>query len=294
MADTSQDDWTWTLVLPEADWTAVAVSDDGQTLVASAGGALGALHVSSDAGLTWREVSGSVGLDWSSVAVSANGQSVTAVAKGQGIYTFTVVTSVAQATRVALEASAASSRLVGVQDVTIAVRDVGVSINLADAATDRVIDFASSDFSVLTGPNSSRLMRMDGANHEMLSVSAGVTIQLANYVYLNGTAAFEKRSDEVNLADGSAVKVDALTVGAANVSAFAGLGGAYRTDTNADGVVDDLDLLNPDSVGFSLGDVNFGMGMFYAQDGQTNTAKQSLDGVRWLALSVNADRKSVV
>jgi hypothetical protein len=112
LADTTDADWTWTLVLPEADWTAVAVSDDGQTLVASAGGSEGVLHVSSDAGVTWREVVGSAGLDWRSVAISGDGKSVTAVAKGQGIYTFTVVTSVAQATRVALEASAASARLV--------------------------------------------------------------------------------------------------------------------------------------------------------------------------------------
>ena len=294
LADTSVLNWAWTLVLPQADWTAVTVSDDGKTLVASAGGGAGVLQVSSDAGVTWREVSGSVGLDWRSVALSGDGKSVTAVAKGQGIYTFTVVASVAQATRVALEASAASARLVGIPDVTIAVRDVGVRINLADVATGRVIDFASSDFSVLTGPSSTHRMNLDGANHEMVSVSAGVTIALADYVYLDGTAAFEKRSDKVTLQDGQQVQVDALTVGAANVSAFAGLGGAYRVDSNADGLVDGLDLRNPDSVGFSLSDANFGLGMFYAQDGQFNAKGMSLNGVRWLALSLDAGAVEVV
>ncbi|MFM7342354.1 MAG: hypothetical protein ACKO3Q_06675, partial [Betaproteobacteria bacterium] len=294
LADTSAVNWVWTLVLAEADWRALAVSDDGRTLVAAAGGADGVIQVSSDGGVTWREVTGAAGLDWQSVAISGDGRQVTAVAKGQGIYSFGVIASAAQATRIALEAEAASARLVGVPDVTIAVRDVAVSINLADQATDRVIDFANSDFSVLTGPESSRLLSMDGAHHEMLSVSAGITLELSDYVYLDGTAAFEKRSDSVTLADDTKVAVDALTVGAANVSAFAGLGGAYRVDSNADGVVDDSDLLNPDSVGFSLSNASMGLGLFYAKAGQVNGDNISLNGVRWLALSVQTDAVEVV
>ena len=98
----------------------------------AAGGADGVLQVSSDGGVTWRQVSGSAGLDWQSVAISGDGRQVTAVAKGQGIYTFGVIASAAQATRVALEAEAASARLVGVPDVTIAADPVSEGDDFPD------------------------------------------------------------------------------------------------------------------------------------------------------------------
>ena len=242
LARTDADVWDWGQVLGRGQWTSLAASEDGQTLVAASTGPEAAIWVSSDSGRNWRVVAGSKGYDWHSVSVMADGKRVLAAGE-QGLVSFTVVADRQDATRIALEAEATSARLFGVPDVTLAVRDVAVSINLADKATDRVIDFANSDFSVLTGPESARLLSMDGANHEMLSVSAGITLALGDYVYLDGTAAFEKRSDSVTLADGSKVAVDALTVGAANVQAFAGLGGAYRVDSNADGVVDGIRLV---------------------------------------------------
>ena len=76
--------------------------------------------------------------------------------------------------------------------------DIGgkVKINLADKTFDRVVDFAGGDVDVATGTGTSRTMSIDGADHQMLSVTASFTIAISDYVYLDGSAGFEKRTDK--------------------------------------------------------------------------------------------------
>ena len=76
------------------------------------------------------------------------------------------------------------------------------------------------DFDVVIGTGTTHQMALDGASGEQIQVAAGFTINLGGYVYLDGTAAFEKKTAEVVLADGASVTVDALTVGASAVNAL--------------------------------------------------------------------------
>ena len=96
------------------------------------------------------------------------------------------------------------------------------------------------------------------------------------------------------LADGSAVQVDALTLGAADFNAFVGFDGPYRSDTNADGLIDELYRVNGDAVGFSLTDVDAAIALFSAQPGQSTAEGVALDGAHWLALSAQAGAVDVV
>ncbi|MEY4212040.1 MAG: hypothetical protein RL458_265, partial [Pseudomonadota bacterium] len=249
----------------------------------------GGLWVSEDRGARWRMVLGTARRDWRSVALSADGAELVAAADGEGVFTTRLaVAGRVMPTRIALEAEAGRVAVVGIEGLTLDVRDAAVKINLADKTFDRVVDFSAGDVDVVTGTGTSRTMTIDGADHQMLSVTAGFTIAISDYVYLDGSAGFEKRTDTLTLADGSTVKVDALLVGAADVNAFAGLSGPYRTDTDDDGDIDDADTVNPDSVGVSMTDVDFGLGLFRAQAGQKDAAGNLLNGTRWTALTAEA------
>ena len=80
-SDSSHLEW-WRLPLPEAAWSAVALSRDGRRLFAAE--AEGVIHQSDDGGWTWRG-SGSPTGNWTAVACSADGERVAGVA-AEGIF----------------------------------------------------------------------------------------------------------------------------------------------------------------------------------------------------------------
>ena len=282
LARTDADQWDWGAVLGPADWSALSASDDGRVLVAASKGEDGALWLSSDAGLSWREVAGSQGGEWTAVAVLGDGSRVTA-AGAQGLVSFTVITARSEFNRVGLEAAVGAARFIGMPGMEVAVTDVTIGLNLAAKGDGQVVDWATTGLDVLTGPESSRALTMDGAAGPQIGLSGSLQLRLGDSIYLDGSASFAKRSSEVTLADGAKVAVDALTVAATDVNAFVGLEGPYRQDTTGDGIIDEQDTLNPDAVGLSLGGVNVGLGLFAAKAGAVNAAGKSLAGARWLA-----------
>lgn len=75
------------LPAPEADWSAVALSRDGQRICAAASGlasVAGLIHQSDDGGQTWRW-SGSPSANWTALACSADGERVVGVSS-QGLF----------------------------------------------------------------------------------------------------------------------------------------------------------------------------------------------------------------
>ncbi|MFM8557486.1 MAG: WD40/YVTN/BNR-like repeat-containing protein, partial [Betaproteobacteria bacterium] len=286
VAKTPSDDWAWVATQSPRAWTSVALSANGRVIAAAAEGTGGGIWVSEDGGASWRMVLETGARAWRSVALSSDGSPLIAAADGEGVFTARLaVAGASLSTRVAVEAEAGSVAVVGVSGLTLEVRDATVKVNLADKSTGRVIDFAAGDVNVTTGTDRSRTMTIDGADQEMLSVTASFTIEIGDYVYLDGSAGFEKRTDTVTIADGSTVKVDALAIGAAEINAFAGLNGPYRIDA---------DTVNANAVGVSMTDVNVGLGLFTAQPGQKDKAGNSLNGVRWTALSADAGAVELV
>ena len=293
----SNPDWQWRVVGESRNWVSVAISADGRTMAAAAAGTQGGIWASSDFGTSWRLVQGSLSMNWRSVALNAEGTRLVAVADHSGIYATSLRNaSGAMPTRVAVEAQAASAQWVGLPaGFAMSVRDASVGINLPESEGGQVIDFANSGFDLVTGTGTTRRMSLAGSDGEQLTVAAGFTVQLDNYVYLDGSAAFQKKSATVQLADQSAVQVEALTLGASNVQAFAGLGGPYRVVTGsaldvADGVTDGL---NTRAKGFSMGEVDLALGLFQATSGQVISGV-SLDHASWLALSASAGSVEVV
>ncbi|MBF0463139.1 MAG: hypothetical protein HQL87_17365, partial [Magnetococcales bacterium] len=283
-------DSSWSIVGETRNWTSMAVSDDGKTIVAAAGGSSGGIWASNDSGVTWRLVHGSDGFDWCSVALTADGLRLTALANNRGIFTTRLSQpGVAMPTRVALEANAQYAGLVGLPDgFALSVQNVVVGINLADSDAHQVIDFKVTPFAVVTGTGTTYQMSLDGKSGEQVQVAADFTLQLDQYVYLNGSAAFEKKVSEVTLANQKQVMVDALTVGASHVDAFVGVG---LTDSNHDHVIDSNDVVGSNAMGLYMGDVNLALGLFSAK---ANPIDNSLNGMRWLALSASASTVAMV
>eukprot|EP01079_Euglenida_sp_SAG-EU17-18_P005604 gene5604-5569_t len=63
---------------PRTRYGTVTVSDDGRHIILAGQGTAGAIYVTSDAGLTWQDTSGTSGHNWRSVGSSADGQSLAA------------------------------------------------------------------------------------------------------------------------------------------------------------------------------------------------------------------------
>lgn len=89
--------WTNTTaqtLLDGLGWKKVSISNDGEKIVAAAGGDLGKIFVSLDLGDTWINLTDGTDLDvelWSAVIISGNGESVYATVPGGDIYKATQI-----------------------------------------------------------------------------------------------------------------------------------------------------------------------------------------------------------
>jgi len=195
----------------------------------------------------------------------------------------------------ALQASAGSAELLGIPGVTAAVRNVSVAFNQVDgvpAETDpdtRVVDFAAVSLDVVTGTDTSLTLDMDGGRGNLTSAAGDVELALSDFFYVGGSVGFEKYTTTVQLADGTEVETDLLTVGGTGLYAFAGINGPYLVDSDDDGDIDGNDTPNEDAIGLSLGGVEFGLALFSPKADQPE-----VEGLKWTALQAGADSVSLV
>ncbi|HMJ89761.1 MAG TPA: hypothetical protein VK530_08085, partial [Candidatus Acidoferrum sp.] len=106
-----------------------------------------------------------------------------------------------------------------------------------------------------------------------LRVSAFLTISISQFVYVSGALAIEKRELQAKTASGAATTMSVLTIGASNVKAFAGVGGPYWVDSDADGDVDNADVPAADgALGLALTIDNFALVMMKPLPGGTSAA----------------------
>ena len=157
---------------------------------------------------------------------------------------------------VSLSATAAAAAVVGMDELTITADTIAVQIN-REATDGSLVDYKSLPIEIRAGPGATQTLDLDGSLGALLRVSGNLDINLFNFFQVTGTFAFEKYSSTVTLSDDTTVNADILTLGAANVSAFAGLNG----DT-------------ADRTGFSLSNINLGLAIFAEQG--TNRSWTSL------------------
>jgi len=194
-------------------------------------------------------------------------------------------------TMYALKAMADSFGVYGFGDwFSVEGKDILVNVNTGDKWVDSLnikpaIDFSSSfpakddspaGLEIKTGGNP---VYLDFDGEERIGLEVGdATVSVFDFVHVNGSFAFEKGpSMPVTIDTGvsadlagesgipetiAGVEVSSMTVGASNVNAFVGLNGPYYEDTNNDGIINELDDVNSDAVGFAIEDFDFGMAIF--------------------------------
>ncbi|MCC5833759.1 MAG: hypothetical protein JJU20_03415, partial [Opitutales bacterium] len=79
-------------------------------------------------------------------------------------------------------------------------------------------------------------------------------------IQLTGGFTFAKGPKEtVQLTNGDVVEIETVTLGAANINAFMGFNGPYRSDTNGDLLINEFDQINTSAVGLVMNNVDIGI-----------------------------------
>jgi len=166
----------------------------------------------------------------------------------------------------ALEASAGSVGLVGVPDVTLTSSSMELAVNTVSGlqptqdAASHVADLAARPIAVNIGTPTPRSIDLAGSQGQLLRAAGTAAITAGQFFHASGSVAVETSTQSLTLSDGSRVTHDVLTVGGANLQAFAGTGGGPLIDTNQNGRIDSGDRpAQPGATGFALGGVNFAL-----------------------------------
>jgi hypothetical protein len=191
-------------------------------------------------------------------------------------------------------------KLIGIAGLDIEARDMCIEVNKNSDGTEDVINFTQllpdGKMLIPTGPDTDEV-ELDYAD-DLIRASGSVTLAISDFVHVSGSFAFEQGpTEDVTLSNGGGVvNVSVLKVGVSNGYAFAGVGGPYWVDSNADGTINQLDT--PDGtgpMGVALGGVEFGLALmkrttgsnasYYALKAGGNAELVGIDG---LELSVQS------
>jgi hypothetical protein len=171
-----------------------------------------------------------------------------------------------------LKATAGSVGFVGVDNFELSATELSVEINRGVAGTggaaDVVIDHGLRQLEVLTGPASTLVLDSEGALGEITRASGNLSINAFNFVTLQGFLSLEKSSQNVTLAGGEVVQVDALTVGGGDMSAFVGINGG-----------------SPGRMGLQLTDADFALALLSSKNDASRT---------WTSLQATANSMAFV
>ncbi|WP_423274862.1 beta strand repeat-containing protein, partial [Arcobacter sp. YIC-464] len=162
------------------------------------------------------------------------------------------------------KAKATGASFVGIDDVTIDARDILVNVNTS--SNTEFVDYSKTSYSVDFQNGNSIEFDMDS---EIIELSADITFNLYDFLVIDGGFAIKKSTlDDVILSDESLVDVDLLTVGANNLTAFAG-----------------LNYGKTDEVGLSLSGVSFALSVM---------SEKTVNKRKWLALQATAQDAGLV
>lgn len=146
--------------------------------------------------------------------------------------------------------------------------------------------------------NASYFPSLDPSLDATASISG--TYRVGDFLEARGTFLFAADLDEsVTLANGTTKDVTGISVGAANVDAFAGIG-PYFVDSNQDGTIDGDDTPSSDAVGVALTNLDFGLVMLVGSDlssppDPTTDPEAAVNyAARYLALKATADSAALV
>ena len=160
---------------------------------------------------------------------------------------------------VALKASAATIRLVGINGLVAQVDGLEVALNISSPTIGGlpllpVIDFSSmpgGHFGVKSSPTTT--VDLDMATALVRAKATWIQLDVFGVITLQGSIAFNLGPQkDVTLSDGSTAHLTTMTIGASHVSAFIGINGPYvldKTGTN----------LSTTAIGIQITDLNLGL-----------------------------------
>ena len=162
-----------------------------------------------------------------------------------------------------LKANASNGDFEGIEGVEISGDTLIVAVNRA-AVDGTLVDYTNRNLDVRTGADSTMALDLDGSRGELLEISGNLAINLFGFFMVSGGFAITKSTGSITLSDTDATEltVDQLTLGATNVSAFAGIAGGTS-----------------DALGFNLSNLDFALGIFTDQADPTRS---------WTALQATA------
>jgi autotransporter-associated beta strand protein len=126
-----------------------------------------------------------------------------------------------------LQASASGVALVGVQGVQIEASDLSVLIN-RPSKDGVLVDYEAEPLSVKTGPSSTLTLDVSGEDGPLIQAMGSLELNVADFFSVSGDFAVRRSWGEVTLSDASKVDAELLTIGGANINAFAGLRGGTQ------------------------------------------------------------------
>ncbi|QJW84680.1 hypothetical protein HK414_16165 [Ramlibacter terrae] len=171
-----------------------------------------------------------------------------------------------------LSATAAGIEVAGIEGLTPAASNLGVSVNSASLQGGPVVDYAAQSVVVPTGGTGITL-NMDGQRGELLEARGTIEVDAFGFFRVVGSFAVTKSTEQVTLDDGTEVEVGALTIGADGVDAFVGMNHG-----------------TPDAVGIELEDVGFALALLR----ENLPASSPTVARQWSALQAGAGRAELV
>jgi hypothetical protein len=149
----------------------------------------------------------------------------------------------------------------GIPGLTVSSQNLTVLVNRPDSSG-AVMNLAADPLNVLSGPGRSVTLDFDNSAGPLLEASGTMNISVESFFTLAGDFAIKRSNDTLKDSAGNNVDVDLLTLGAENLTAFAGLNGG-----------------SANAIGLSLADAGFGLAV------ATSKANPALT---WKALAADA------
>ncbi|MFM7837732.1 MAG: hypothetical protein ACKPJD_38560, partial [Planctomycetaceae bacterium] len=131
--------------------------------------------------------------------------------------------------------------MTGIPGLTLTSQNLSVLVNQPDASG-TVMNLAADPLQVLSGPGRSVTLDFASSAGPLLEASGTMNVSVESFFTLAGDFAIRRSSDTLQDSTGANVDVDLLTLGAENLTAFAGLNGGTS-----------------DAIGLSLADAGFAL-----------------------------------
>ena len=150
----------------------------------------------------------------------------------------------------ALKATASRIGLVGIDNVKLSASDLQIEYNdvsnPSDASDTTVVDFTRLDGGHYTADTGAGSLTFDYNQARLLAQVSNAQLQIESNVFIQGGLAFTKLAPQtVSMSNGSLKEVSGFSLGASNVTVFAGTNGPYWLDSTGQ-------HLNDDAIGVSL------------------------------------------